>query len=137
MPRAFPPATRVLVQFVVLASTAAAAIALLLISCHRNAPSHPINPSPTTYDQMVAAFSGAVCARQGCDTHRIPTVVPRPIQVWPDEPAAWLNMAVIHIRHGAAEIAMADKAIQKARQLAPENADVEYIHGMFEKQQYP
>ena len=48
----------------------------------------------------------------------------------PEEPAAWANLALAHLRQG--ELDEAAAPIERARMLAPENADVELLAGRME-----
>ncbi len=111
------------------------AVLLAWMGCPGSPPPNQLHiAKPDLYDRMVSAFSDAVYALQVCDQHRISVVVPRPTQIYPDEPAGWINVAVMKIRINDAPAAK--KALQKARELAPNNADAEYIDGMLEKLQY-
>ena len=85
------------------------------------------------YRDMVTAFyTGVVAMEAGDDSHSLSSLT-EATQLAPEEPAAWADLGLFYLRHSNYE--EANKALQKARGLAPQNAQVASLYALLQQQQ--
>ena len=96
----------------------------------RNPPSRLPEPGSEPYEQATRAFyRGLASLDVGLLADAKREFMDVTMRV-PEEPAAWANLALAHLRQG--ELDEASAPIERARMLAPENADVELLAGRME-----
>ncbi len=114
---------------VLLPALAAAATALTLAGCPRNAADKGPEPSSPKYREAVTAFYVGLAALQVGD-ERAEARLTEATKLAPGEPAAWANLGLARLRKGDYEAAARD--LEKARSLAPENSRIETLLGLLE-----
>ena len=92
-----------------------------------------VDTSSEAYRNAVSAFYLGLAAEQ--TDHLIYAVnqMLRVTRLYPDEPAAWSNLGVMALRQGNFELAQ--KRLDKAQKLAPENANIEFLNGLMKSRQ--
>jgi len=84
---------------------------------------------PETYAEVVGAFYTGLAALEAGDNERALAEFDRVTTLAPTEATGWANLALARLRAGDAEAA--DQALAEARRVAPENADVDWLAGVF------
>jgi Tfp pilus assembly protein PilF len=78
---------------------------------------------PQKYAKMVTAFYTGVVALNVNDLERARTNLETATQLYPDEPAAWADLALCYLRTPN-QLEPAAKALERARKLAPNDPDI-------------
>jgi len=99
--------------------------ATLLVGCFRQ--NAVLEPTAPTYKEAMTAFYGGTLALQVSDQNRPEAFLRKAVELMPGEPAAWANLAVHLMRTNKPDEAAA--ALKKARELAPDNAEVAILEG--------
>jgi len=85
---------------------------------------------PDLYSEMVSAFFAGVAALDADANDHAESELTRATQLVPEEPAAWLDLALLEIRVGDFDKAI--RHLERARSLAPESAAVDRFMGLLE-----
>lgn len=84
---------------------------------------------PEDYARVVGAFYTGLAALEAGDNDRALIELERVTELAPGEAAGWANLALARLRAGDA--AGADAALAKAREAGPDDADVDWLAGVF------
>lgn len=106
----------------------AAGIAGLLAGCPQGRTGGA--PDAARYQQMVSAFYTGVVALRANDPERARTQLLNATTLYPEEPAAWANLAIQYLR--GQQLVDAGKALDKALALAPGQPEVLLIAAQVE-----
>ena len=87
-------------------------------------------PGSAQYDKAVAAFYVGLAALQVGDDVRANARLETMTQVAPEEPAGWVNWAILALRQRDFEVA--EQRLQRARELRPQDGHVDALLGMLE-----
>ena len=82
------------------------------------------------YRQIVSAFYTGVSAMDVDNNDLARSDLTRATQLAPDEPAAWADLGLLHLRAG--ELDAANRELDKAHALAPDNSAIEMLLGLLE-----
>ncbi|MGH9960570.1 MAG: FG-GAP-like repeat-containing protein, partial [Pyrinomonadaceae bacterium] len=102
---------------------------LLVLSGCRSGTTLP-DKSSKAYRDVVSAFYVGVAALQVGDDVRADSRLTQVTQLVPDEPAGWANLGVLALRQRKFDSAAA--RLERARTLAPDNAEIHYLMGLLE-----
>jgi len=102
-------------------------LAILLAGC---GPETPPEPSSEEYRDAVSDFYLSLAAIESDQAIFAVEKMNEVADRYPLEPAAWGNLGVFAMRQGNFELAA--ERLTKARELAPENADIEFLLGILE-----
>ena len=91
------------------------------------------DPSSPTYREAVAAFQTGLAAIQAGVEVVAEDKMLHVTKLVPQEPAAWANLGLLAMRRTAFDLAA--ERLQKARELAPENSQIQVLSGFFESMQ--
>jgi len=89
--------------------------------------------SSQTYRDAVAAFHTSLAAIQAGVEVIAEEKLLRVTELVPQEPAAWANLGLLALRRTAFDLA--GERLQKARELASENSQIQVLSGLFENMQ--
>ena len=87
--------------------------------------------SSKEYDEVVRAFYVGLAALQVGDDVRADSKLAQLTQLVPAEPAGWANWGLLALRQRNFD--QASERLERARALAPENAQIYYLIGLLEK----
>lgn len=114
------------------ASLAVGAAALTLAGCPSREPA-VVAKDPQKYGKIVSAFYSGVTALLVNSQARAEAQLKLTTELAPKEPAGWANLGLHFIR--SQNYAEADKALKRARELAPNNADIQLYSALLEGNQ--
>ena len=89
-------------------------------------------PDSSEYKKMVSAFNIGLLALENGDDDRALRQLTLATTIVPLEPAAWADLGIYYLR--ANNPAKAALNLEKARELAPDNAQIEALLGLLEQQ---
>ena len=124
-PSSSPQRLRLLVGVAVLA---AILVALVVLAVWKRSHS-----GRDSYRDMVSAFYTGVIALQVGDTKHAFSELTLATQIDAQEPAAWADLGLFYLRNNNPDEAR--KALTKAQDLAPKNAQILALSGLLETQQ--
>ena len=101
-------------------------LGLWLSACGGGLP----DPGSEAYQQTVSAFYTGVAAMQVGEDQRADAQLAQVTTLAPDEPAAWINLALLALRRNDQEAAA--EYLFQANALAPDAAPVLLLSGLFE-----
>lgn len=91
------------------------------------------DPASTTYREAVAAFQTGIAAIQAGVEVVAEDKLQQVTKLVPQEPAAWANLGLLAMRRTAYDLAAT--RLRTARDLAPENSQIQVLSGLFESTQ--
>lgn len=91
--------------------------------------SRGIAPDSPQYEEVVSSFYVGLGAMESGEGRAMDKFV-RVTELAPNEPAGWANLGLLQLRNNQLEEAA--KSLEKARSLAPNNADIENLFGLLE-----
>jgi tetratricopeptide (TPR) repeat protein len=132
MPLPAPP-RRVLVLVLLVAVLAGASTALYFV--FRKPPGPPTVPGPDSpvYQEYVDLFQIGLAALDVDRSEEADKKFSAAIQKIPDEPAAWADRGLVHLRNNRLKEAAAD--LQQAHKLAPDSPQIEALLGRLDEKQ--
>ena len=98
-----------------------------LSACTQNTPP---DPSSEQYRDAVSAFYLSLAAMEADQAIFAFDKMTQVTEWYPNEPAAWANLGVFSLRQGNFEAAA--EHLGKAEEMAPENADIQFLFGILE-----
>jgi len=87
-------------------------------------------PNSKEYRELVSAFYVGLAGLQTGEDVRAKDKLTRATQIAPGEPAGWANLGLLAVRHQ--EFDSAYETVERARQLAPDNSQIEALLGLIE-----
>ena len=87
-------------------------------------------PNSKEYRELVSAFYVGLAGLQTGEDVRAKDKLTRATQIAPGEPAGWANLGLLAVRHQEFDSAL--ETVEKARQLAPDNSQIEALLGLIE-----
>src|SRR5688572_28014115 len=103
-------------------------LALIVTACSR-ATNLPTKSSPE-YNELVRTFYIGLAALQVGHDVQADAKLAQFTQLAPSEPAGWANWGMLALRQRNFDVA--NERIERARSLAPENDDIQYLIGLLE-----
>lgn len=91
----------------------------------------PMGPGSPRYEEAVAAFSTGVAALDTDASTIARDALARAVEIAPEEPASWANLALAQIRLG--DFDAAATALERAHKLAPESGAVDRLLALLEQ----
>lgn len=104
-------------------------VALLLITGCRQTPTLP-SRSTSDYNELVRTFYIGLAALQVGHDVQADAKLAQFTQLAPSEPAGWANWGLLALRQRNYDVAA--QRLERARSLAPENSDIQYLIGLLE-----
>jgi Tfp pilus assembly protein PilF len=111
-----------------IALAAAAALAVVLVSCNRNRPPNVPSPKATDFKKAVAKFYIGLSALDVGNSNLANPVLAEFTKLAPDEPAGWANWGLFALR--SAQNDAAAERIKKALELAPNNSKIRELNAI-------
>jgi Tfp pilus assembly protein PilF len=112
-------------------SLGAVAVALAVLTGCQTAARTPL-PGSEPYDKAVSTFYVGLAALQVGDDVRAEEKLAEFAKLVPGEPAGWANWAVLALRQRNYDAA--SQRLEQARNLAPQNDQMEYLSGLMESE---
>jgi Tfp pilus assembly protein PilF len=110
------------------------AAAGMLAGCPGNDAEAP-KRDPDRYRKMVSAFYTGLVALEANDPKRAEANLTEATQLFPNEPAAWADLALFYFR--ATQQDRAAKALEKAQSAAGNNSDIQLLAALLQEQSNP
>jgi len=106
-------------------------VAAAVVAWYGPRPAATLGPGSPRYEEAVSAFSTGVAALDTDATTIARDALQRAVEIAPEEPAAWANLALAQIRLG--DFDAAAEALGKARGLAPGSGAVDALLALLEQ----